>query len=215
MSGCFLASETTSATVLGPNDLVATSATGKTWGIERIRAPYAWHGLGIDGAGVTVAIMDSGVDFAHPDLIANYRGNLGGGSFSHVGNWFNTSVPTTTVPTDTLGHGTHVAGTAVGQNGIGVAPGANIGPNGAVFEATHGSAPKYKGLNKVNPVALILSGMLMLKHLGEVDAAKRLEKAVADVIAEGKSVTYDLKDDRNDPTAVGTREMAEAICKKL
>lgn len=99
--------------------------------------------------------------------------------------------------------------------GLGVAPGANLGPNGAVFEATHGSAPKYKGLNKVNPVALILSGMLMLKHLGEVDAAKRLEKAVADVIAEGKSVTYDLKDDRNDPTAVGTREMAEAICKKL
>lgn len=99
--------------------------------------------------------------------------------------------------------------------GLGVAPGANIGPNGAVFEATHGSAPKYKGQNKVNPVALILSGMLMLKHLGEVDAAKRLEKAVADVIAEGKSVTYDLKDDRNDPTAVGTREMADAIIKKL
>ena len=99
--------------------------------------------------------------------------------------------------------------------GLGVAPGANLGPNGAVFEATHGSAPKYKGQNKVNPVALILSGMLMLKHLGEVDAAKRLEKAVADVIAEGKYVTYDLKDDRNDPTAVGTREMADAICKKL
>ena len=99
--------------------------------------------------------------------------------------------------------------------GLGVAPGANIGPEGAVFEATHGSAPKYKGLNKVNPTALILSGMLMLKHLGEADASKRLEKAVADVIAEGKSVTYDLKDDRNDPTAVGTREMAEAICAKL
>ena len=96
-----------------------------------------------------------------------------------------------------------------------MAPGANIGPNGAVFEATHGSAPKYKGKNKVNPTALILSGMLMLKHMGEVDAAKRLETAVADVIAEGKYVTYDLKDDRNDPTAVGTREMAEAICKKL
>ncbi len=99
--------------------------------------------------------------------------------------------------------------------GLGVAPGANIGPNGAVFEATHGSAPKYKGKNKVNPTALILSGMLMLKHLGEVDAAKRLEDAVAAVIAEGKYVTYDLKADRNDPTAVGTREMAEAICKKL
>jgi isocitrate dehydrogenase (NAD+) len=99
--------------------------------------------------------------------------------------------------------------------GLGVAPGANIGPNGAVFEATHGSAPKYKGQNKVNPVALILSGMLMLKHLGETDAATRLEKAVADVIAEGKSVTYDLKADRNDPSAVGTRQMAEAICRKL
>jgi len=99
--------------------------------------------------------------------------------------------------------------------GLGVAPGANIGPQGAVFEATHGSAPKYKGQNKVNPTALILSGMLMLKHLGETDASARLEKAVADVIAEGKHVTYDLKDDRNDPTAVGTREMAEAICAKL
>jgi len=99
--------------------------------------------------------------------------------------------------------------------GLGVAPGANIGPEGAVFEATHGSAPKYKGQNKVNPTALILSGMLMLKHMGETDASQRLEKAVADVIAEGKNVTYDLKDDRNDPTAVGTREMAEAICAKL
>lgn len=99
--------------------------------------------------------------------------------------------------------------------GLGVAPGENVGPGGAVFEATHGSAPKYKGLNKVNPTALILSGMLMLRHLGEVDAADRLEKAVASVIAEGKHVTYDLKADRNDPTAVGTMQMAEAICKKL
>ncbi|MFO0914208.1 MAG: isocitrate/isopropylmalate dehydrogenase family protein [Pirellulales bacterium] len=99
--------------------------------------------------------------------------------------------------------------------GLGVAPGANIGPNGAVFEATHGSAPKYKGLNKVNPTALILSGMLMLRHLGEIDAAGRLEKAVADVIREGKYVTYDLKPHRDDPTAVGTQEMAEAICAKL
>jgi len=99
--------------------------------------------------------------------------------------------------------------------GLGVAPGANIGTNGALFEATHGSAPKYKGLNKVNPVALILSGVLMLRHLGETAAADRLEKAVADVIREGKDVTYDLKEDRNDPTAVGTREMGEAIIKKL
>ncbi len=99
--------------------------------------------------------------------------------------------------------------------GLGVAPGANVGPEGAVFEATHGSAPKYKGLNKVNPTALILSGMLMLDHLGEADAARRLEKAVAAVIAEGKSVTYDLKPHRDDPTAVGTQEMAEAICRRL
>jgi len=84
-----------------------------------------------------------------------------------------------------------------------------------VFEATHGSAPKYKKLNKVNPVALILSGMLMLKHLHETDAATRLEKAVASVIAEGKYVTYDLKPNRDDPTAVGTQEMADAIAKRL
>jgi len=99
--------------------------------------------------------------------------------------------------------------------GLGVAPGANIGMNGALFEATHGSAPKYKGLNKVNPVAMILSGVLMLRYLNEIPAADRLEKAVADVIREGKHVTYDLKDDRNDPTAVGTREMGDAIIKKL
>jgi isocitrate dehydrogenase (NAD+) len=99
--------------------------------------------------------------------------------------------------------------------GLGVAPGANIGTNGALFEATHGSAPKYKGLNKVNPVAMILSGVLMLQHLGETDAANRLEKAVADVIREGKDVTYDLKADRNDPTAVGTKEMGQAIIQKL
>jgi isocitrate dehydrogenase (NAD+) len=99
--------------------------------------------------------------------------------------------------------------------GLGVAPGENVGPNGAVFEATHGSAPKYKGQNKVNPTALILSGMLMLRHLGETAAADKLEDAVSQVIKEGKHVTYDLKADRNDPTAVGTREMAQAICDKM
>jgi len=99
--------------------------------------------------------------------------------------------------------------------GLGVAPGANIGEKGAVFEATHGSAPKYKGLNKVNPTALILSGVLMLRHLEETDAADRLESAVAAVIAEGKDVTYDMKPDRNDPTAVGTSEMGEAIIRRL
>ncbi|MFP6667959.1 MAG: isocitrate/isopropylmalate dehydrogenase family protein [Pirellulales bacterium] len=99
--------------------------------------------------------------------------------------------------------------------GLGVAPGANIGPDGAVFEATHGSAPKYKGLNKVNPTAVILSGMLMLRHLGEIAAADRLENAVAAVICEGQHVTYDLKPHRDDPSAVGTQEMASAICEKM
>jgi isocitrate dehydrogenase (NAD+) len=95
--------------------------------------------------------------------------------------------------------------------GLGVAPGANIGEKGAVFEATHGSAPKYKGQWKMNPTALILSGVLMLDYLGEKDAAKRLESAVAKVIKGGKDVTYDMKPHRDDPTAVGTREMAKAI----
>ena len=95
--------------------------------------------------------------------------------------------------------------------GLGIAPGANIGDKYAVFEAVHGSAPKYAGMNKVNPTAVILSAVLILEHLGEKDAARRLESAVAGVIAEGKRVTYDLKQDRDDPTAVGTKEMADAI----
>jgi isocitrate dehydrogenase (NAD+) len=99
--------------------------------------------------------------------------------------------------------------------GLGVAPGANIGDNLAVFEAVHGAAPKYKGLNKVNPVAMILSGVLMLRYLKEDKAAERLENAVKEVIAEGRFVTYDLKPSRNDPTAVGTKEMAEAIINRL
>jgi len=99
--------------------------------------------------------------------------------------------------------------------GLGVAPGANIGEKGAVFEATHGSAPKYKGQWKLNPTALILSGVLMLEYLGEKDAADRLNNAVAKIIAEGKDVTYDMKPHRDDPTAVGTLEMAKAIIKAL
>ena len=96
--------------------------------------------------------------------------------------------------------------------GLGVAGGMNLGDGGiAIFEATHGSAPKYKGQNKVNPTAMLLSGMYMLHYLGEKEAGERLEKAIAQVIAEGKDVTYDMKDDRNDPTAVGTREMGQAI----
>ena len=99
--------------------------------------------------------------------------------------------------------------------GLGVVPGANIGEEAAVFEPIHGSAPKYAGQNKVNPTALILSGVLMLRHLGEREAADRVERATEAVIAEGESVTYDLKPTRDDPTAVGTSEMAEAIIAKM
>ena len=99
--------------------------------------------------------------------------------------------------------------------GLGVAPGGNIGDNTAIFEATHGSAPKYKGQNKVNPTALILSGVMMLRHLGKMAEAEKLDSAVAAVIAEGKSVTYDMKPHRDDPTAVGTSQMADAIIEKI
>jgi len=99
--------------------------------------------------------------------------------------------------------------------GLGVAPGGNIGDEAAVFEPTHGSAPKYAGQNKVNPMAMMLSGVLMLQHLDEMDAADRLESAIASVIEEGRDVTYDMKPDRDDPTAVGTSEVADAIIRKL
>jgi isocitrate dehydrogenase (NAD+) len=99
--------------------------------------------------------------------------------------------------------------------GLGVAPGANIGEKAAIFEATHGSAPKYKGQNKVNPTALILSGVMMLRHINKTTEADKLENAIAAVIAEGKDVTYDMKEDRNDPTAVGTSQMTDAIIKKI
>ena len=84
-----------------------------------------------------------------------------------------------------------------------------------MFEATHGSAPKYKGMYKMNPTALILSGVLMLEHLGEEKAARRLDRGVARVIEECKDVTYDLKPHRDDPTAVGTLEMAKAIIRAM
>jgi isocitrate dehydrogenase (NAD+) len=99
--------------------------------------------------------------------------------------------------------------------GLGVAPGGNIGDDAAVFEPTHGSAPKYAGQNKVNPMAMMLSGVLMLQHLEEMDAAGRLERAIASVIEEGREVTYDMKPSRDDPTAVGTSEVADAIIRKL
>ncbi len=99
--------------------------------------------------------------------------------------------------------------------GLGIASGANHGEGIVLFEATHGSAPKYKGLNKANPTAMILSSVLMLQHIGETKAAQKLENAVAAVLKEGKSVTYDLKRDRNDPTSVGTSQMADAIIKAM
>ena len=95
--------------------------------------------------------------------------------------------------------------------GLGVAPGANIGDGIAVFEATHGSAPRYAGQNKVNPTAV----MLMLRYIGEQGAADKMENAIAAVIKEGKSVTYDMKLNRDDPTAVGTSQMADAVIQKM
>ena len=99
--------------------------------------------------------------------------------------------------------------------GLGVAPGANIGDEVAVFEPTHGSAPKYAGKNKVNPMAMMLSGVMMLRHLEEAPAADRLEGAIAAVIREGRNVTYDMKPSRDDPSAVGTSAVADAVVEKL
>jgi isocitrate dehydrogenase (NAD+) len=99
--------------------------------------------------------------------------------------------------------------------GLGMAPGGNIGDEFAVFEATHGSAPKYKGQDKVNPSALLLSGVMMLRHLGETEAANRMEAGIAAVIKEGDKVTYDMKPSRDDPTAVGTSEMADAVIEAM
>jgi isocitrate dehydrogenase (NAD+) len=99
--------------------------------------------------------------------------------------------------------------------GLGVAPGANLGDQAAVFEATHGSAPKYRGQNKVNPMAMMFSGMLMLRYLGEDIAANRLESSLAAVIAEGKYVTYDMKAARDDPTALGTSQVADGVIEQL
>jgi isocitrate dehydrogenase (NAD+) len=99
--------------------------------------------------------------------------------------------------------------------GLGVAPGANIGDGIAVFEPTHGSAPKYTGQNKVNPMSAMLSGVMMLRYLGEVQAADRVEKAIAEVIAEGKDVTYDLKSGVAGSQAVGTSQVADAVIEKL
>ena len=99
--------------------------------------------------------------------------------------------------------------------GLGLAPGGNFGTHAAVFEPTHGSAPKYTGQNRVNPMAMMLSGVMMLRHLEEREAAEALEDAIAAVIDEGTNVTYDMKPTRDDPTAVGTSEVADAVIDKL
>ncbi len=99
--------------------------------------------------------------------------------------------------------------------GLGLAPGANIGRNIAIFEPTHGSAPKYAGENKANPIAMMLSGVMMLRHLGEKDSADKLGRAIAEIIAEGKNVTYDLKLNPEDSTTAGTSQVADAIIGKL
>jgi len=113
-------------------------------------------------------------------------------------------------------YGDIVSDLAAGMiGGLGMAPGANFGEQAAIFEPTHGSAPKYAGQNKVNPMAMMLSGTLMLRHLDETEAADRLESAIADVIREGASVTYDMKPTRDDPTAVGTSQVADAIIDKM
>lgn len=98
--------------------------------------------------------------------------------------------------------------------GLGLAPGANIGNLAAVFEPTHGSAPKYAGLNRVSPMAMMLSAVLMLRYLNENAAADRMENAIAEVIYEGKNVTYDLRANRNEPS-VGTAQVADAVIEKL
>ncbi len=131
--------DTLTNTLLAANTAVVTGPVA-SWGIAKVNAPAVWHGLGIDGSGVTVAIMDTGVDWQHPDLSENYRGNQGG-TVDHSGSWYNAVSPSQSEPTDDIGHGTHVAGTAVGHNGIGVAPGAewiavNIAdPDGYIWES--------------------------------------------------------------------------------
>jgi isocitrate dehydrogenase (NAD+) len=113
-------------------------------------------------------------------------------------------------------YGDIVSDLAAGMiGGLGLAGGANVGTEAAVFEATHGSAPKYAGKNRMNPTALMLSGVYLLEHLGEMDAAQRMEQALAAVIRSGDKVTYDLKPTRDDPSAVGTSEFADAVIEEM
>jgi isocitrate dehydrogenase (NAD+) len=99
--------------------------------------------------------------------------------------------------------------------GLGMAPGANVGDDCAVFEAVHGTAPKHAGRNRANPFALMLSGVMMLRHVGEPDAAERLERAIAEVVREGKTVTYDLTPTRDPLGAATTSEVADSVIDNL
>jgi len=99
--------------------------------------------------------------------------------------------------------------------GLGLAPGANLNEEMAVFEPVHGSAPKYAGQNRINPMAMMLTGVMMLRHLGEVGPADRLEQAIADVIAEGRYVTYDMMPGAAGDRAVGTSQVADAVVERL
>ena len=113
-------------------------------------------------------------------------------------------------------YGDIVSDLAAGMiGGLGLAGGGNIGTQAAVFEATHGSAPKYAGKNRMNPTALMLSGVYLLEYLEEDAAARRMEDALAAVIRRGEKVTYDLKPSRDDPSAVGTSEFADAVIEEM
>jgi isocitrate dehydrogenase (NAD+) len=95
--------------------------------------------------------------------------------------------------------------------GLGLAPGMNVGEGCAVFEATHGTVSSYRGLNRANPMAIMLSGAMLLRHVGEAGAGDRLEAAVAAVLAEGRTITDDLRPSRHDPEAATTTEVRDAV----
>jgi isocitrate dehydrogenase (NAD+) len=96
-----------------------------------------------------------------------------------------------------------------------MAPGVNLGDECAIFEAVHGTAPRHAGHNRANPIALMLCGAMLLRHVAEDETAARLERAIADVVREGRTVTYDLKASRDDPTAASTSEVADEVIEKL
>jgi isocitrate dehydrogenase (NAD+) len=116
----------------------------------------------------------------------------------------------------TMQYGDILSDLAAGLIGsVGIAPGVNVGTHAALFEPSHGSAPKYARQDRVNPIATILSGAMLLRHVGEVEAADRVNRAVAAVIGDGAVVTYDLKQNRDDPTAASTTAVADAVIAAL